>query len=191
MELKDLEKQLNNIIKEKNYENEYFYYSQCQDIIKKEIKKIFEDNGIDKREKDIYFSLSEFGNANEKGNVYYCCYENYRRNSSNHIIFKIRRRKLGRKTDKQNWYNHTIYYGIKSIEIIADENIKTIEDFIKYNIDLIGQNKQKINNEVESFNNLLSSYNLSIEDFKKIKDRFDTLKYESKEKIIKNMANFD
>ena len=34
-----------------NYYTFYFYYSQCQDIIKKEIKKIFEDNGIDNREK--------------------------------------------------------------------------------------------------------------------------------------------
>lgn len=174
MNLKELEKYLNDYIKENNLEDEKMYYSSCQSKIITILNEKIGDLLGDK------FYITEYMNR-EKGNVYIKGYGN----NYAYITFKIHRKK--HKEQYFSGWNYYSQYGIKSVELYFENDIlkwETLEEFKQFILD---KEQEKINDDnkrVDDFLQELTDKNLTIDDFKKLRDMFNSIDYWNRQKLL-------
>ena len=111
-------------------------------------------------------------------------YSTYYKNEPSGIIIKVKKEKVD---SKYNYFGTTTYYKFKSIEIKKVERyidgdikeIKTIEDYFKYEEKIDKEKKEKIQNKKEEFINKVDD----MKKFLELMKEFKSLNYDSKKEI--------
>ena len=173
MKLKDLEKYLNDYIKENNLEDEKMYYSSCQS----KIRELLYNKVKDILGKKLY--ISEYGDSQNKGNVYIKTYNS----KYYYITFKIHR-KLQK--DKIGW-SYSSQYGIKSVELcFVNDTLKweTLEELKQFVEDKEQEKKDYEDKKVDEFMQKLTDKNLTMSDFKELRNMFNNIDYWNREKLL-------
>lgn len=111
-------------------------------------------------------------------------YSTYYKNEPSGIIIKVKKEKVDSKYD---YFGTTTYYKFKSIEIKKIERyidgdikeIKTIEDYFKYEEKIDKEKKENIQNKKEEFINKVDD----MKKFLELMKEFKSLNYDSKKEI--------
>ena len=111
-------------------------------------------------------------------------YSTYYKNEPSGIIIKVKKEKVD---SKYNYFGTTTYYKFKSIEIKKVERyidgdikeIKTIEDYFKYEEKIDKEKKENIQNKKEEFINKVDD----MKKFLELMKEFKSLNYDSKKEI--------
>ena len=111
-------------------------------------------------------------------------YSTYYKNEPSGIAIKVKKEKVD---SKYNYFGTTTYYKFKSIEIEKVERyidgdikeIKTIEDYFKYEEKIDKEKKEKIQNKKEEFINKVDD----MKKFLELMKEFKSLNYDSKKEI--------
>lgn len=182
MKLKDLEKEINNQIKEENMEESKFRFDETIDVIRSRVREYLKKEGYDLEDYDkgIYV---ECGYGCGK-NVYIKSRLRYNGRS---IEIKIRRKKNG--FEYGGLWGRTYYYGIKSIEV--SDYYDSIEELIENEKKDIKEKNEYKREKIKEFDDGLEKLGISFKDFMDLKDKWGNVDYNDRINLAKGYVGED
>lgn len=169
MLIKDLEQKINEKIKEKKIDTEYNALYKCVDEVKTIVSDIIFDDYI----KGKGFYISEY-----KNNIVIKCYE-----TKKELVIKLKKTR-SKEEYKLGWSYWGYHYVVKAVEI-ADDEFKTLEDFIKCNNEIVANREEKNSNLKTEFEKDLKEHNMNFKEFYEIMGKYNRLNWDTRHNMEK------
>ena len=161
MNLKELERQVNIKILEKELNGKYDLLwknmGQVKDIISDILKDFFTEN--------TKMYITEYKNNLVIKNT----------ETREEIIIKIKK-KRSKEEYKVGVWSWAYYWAIQEVEIVDDE-YKTIDDYINATTKIVADREKNYSNVKADFEKELKNYNMSFKEFYKIMQKYNSLSY--------------
>ena len=164
MNLKELEKQVNIEILQKglneNYNIMWKSLGQVKDIINKILKDFFTEN--------TKMYITEY-----KGNLVIKSTE-----TRNEIVIKVKK-KRSKEEYKVGVWTWAYYWAIQEVEI-ADDEIKSLDEFVAKNKEIVADRIAENKADKEKFEKSLEKFNMNFKEFYEVMKEYNNLSYTDK-----------